>query len=145
MRLAPVLFSLCAGLSACTSLPPAPVLDGTAWRLLRFESPDDAAPVLRPGDPQAYTLSFGQDGRLAARLDCNRGSGPWQATAADAQGGSLRIGPLASTRALCAPDPIGKRLPRDLEDITSYRLRDGILYTSLPVDAGIYVWERIAP
>lgn len=145
MRLATVLFSLCATLAACASPPSVAPLAETSWRLARFESPDAASAVLHPEDPQRFTLSFGQDGRIAARLDCNRASGSWQAVPADAHGGGLRIGPLAMTRAMCPPDPIGERLSRDLESITSYRFRDGRLHISLPADAGVYVWERIAP
>lgn len=145
MRLATMLFSLCATLAACASAPHVPPLDGTSWRLARFESPGAESAVLRPDDPQRFTLSFGQDGRIAARLDCNRAGGSWQAVPADTHGGGLRLGPLAMTRAMCPPDPIGERLSRDLESVTSYRLRDGRLHLSLPADAGVYVWERIAP
>lgn len=145
MRLAPLLFSLCAALAACASAPHLPSLDGTSWRLARLESPDAAAVVLRPDDSQRFTLSFGQDGRIAARLDCNRAGGAWKAVPGDAHGGGLRIGPLAMTRAMCPPDPIGQRLPRDLENVIHYRLQDGRLHTSLPAGAGVYVWETIAP
>lgn len=145
MRLPMMFLSMCAVLSACATPPQAPELGGTSWRLARFESPGDGAATMRAGEPEGYTLSFGKDGRLSAKLDCNRGNGPWQASAADAQGGSLRIGPLATTRAMCPPDPLGTRLVQDVEAIRSYRMQDGRLYTSLPGDAGVYVWERIAP
>lgn len=145
MRLAPVFLSLSVILAGCAGAPPAPGLEGSAWRLARFESPGDNAVVLSADDPQRYTLDFSKDGRLAARLDCNRGTGSWLAAAADAQGGSLRIGPLATTRAMCPPDPIGARLARDLEAVAGYRLLEGRLYMMLPADAGVYVWERRTP
>lgn len=144
MRLATAILTICAALSACASAPQGPELGGSAWRLARFESPNEAA-AIRASEPARYTLSFGKDGRLAAKLDCNRGTGAWQAMPADAQGGSLRLGPLATTRAMCPPDPLGTRLAQDVEAIRSYRIQDGRLYTSLPADAGVYVWERIAP
>ena len=119
-------------------------LAGTTWRLAQVAPPGSAA-ALRPDDLQRYTLHFDTDGRLSARLDCNRGSGPWQATPTDAQAGSLRIGPIATTRAICPPDAIGANLTRDLEAITAYRLQDGRLYTSLQDGATTYAWEAIAP
>jgi len=144
MRLAPYFLSLCLGLSACATVPQAPGLEGSTWRLVRFE-PRDAGASIQSGDTARYTLNFGSDGRVAAKLDCNRGTGPWQVTKANAQGGSLRIGPLATTRAMCPPDPIGARLPQDLDAVSSYRLQDGRLYMHLPADAGTYVWEALAP
>lgn len=145
MRHASVFPTLCIALSACASTLPSAGLEGTSWRLARFESPGDTTAVMRPDDPGRYTLSFGKDGRLAAKLDCNRGTGPWHAVAGDDRSGSLRIGPLATTRAMCPPDAIGARLTRDLDAVSGFRLQDGRLYTTLPADAGSYVWERIAP
>jgi len=154
VRMAPLLL---LALGACTQVQQAQQspqvqparqagnLAGTAWRLAQVAPPGGAAAALRPDDPQRYTLHFNADGRLSARLDCNRGSGPWQATPNGAQAGSLRIGPIATTRAMCPPDAIGANLTRDLEAITAYRLQDGRLYTSLQDGATTYAWEPIAP
>lgn len=145
MRLPTTVLAMCAILGGCATSPQVPELGGTSWRLSAFESPGGSAASMRPSASARYTLSFGKDGRVAAQLDCNRGTGPWQAVAGDAQGGSLRIGPLATTRAMCPPDSVGTRLAQDVEAIRSYRVQHGRLYTSLPADAGVYVWERVAP
>lgn len=156
MRLVRIAPFLLLTVAACSQVPPArqgpqvqparqaATLAGTAWRLAEVTPPGGAA-ALRPDDPQRYTLHFNADGRLTAKLDCNRGSGPWQATPSAAQSGSLRIGPVATTRAMCPPDAIGAALSRDLDAIASYRLQDGRLYTSLPDGATTYAWEPIAP
>lgn len=146
--------SVSLALGACSSTPAsapaatessAPSLEGTSWRLASFASNDDGSKALRPGTPDGFTLSFGKDGRLAVKLDCNRGNGPWQAVATDAMGGTLRLGPVATTRAMCPPDAVGTRLAQDLPALRTWRLQDNRLHTSLPADAGVYVWERITP
>jgi hypothetical protein len=42
-------------------------LEGTAWRLVKFQGGDDR--TLTPGDRTRYTIEFAADGRLAARVD----------------------------------------------------------------------------
>ena len=51
-------------------------LQGTSWHLVRFQGGDGT--ILTPDDRSKYTLQFGADRRLAARIDCNRGSGIWK-------------------------------------------------------------------
>lgn len=157
MRASLCLLSVSLALGACSSTPstaPAtahstavatPTLAGTSWRLASFQTNDDGSQALRPGTQDGFTLSFGQDGRLAVKLDCNRGSGPWQAVATDAKGGTLSLGPVATTRAMCTPDAVGSRLAQDLPALRTWRLQDNRLHSGLPADAGVYVWERITP
>jgi para-nitrobenzyl esterase len=112
-------------------------LAGTSWRLVRFQGGDDR--VLVPDDPSKYTFAFGADGRLAMRIDCNRGTGPWTSSAP----GQLQIGPLATTRALCPPGSLHDRILKDVEYIRSYVLRGGHLHVALMADAGIYELEPL--
>jgi heat shock protein HslJ len=99
---------------------------------VRFQGGDGA--VLVPDDGRKYTLQFGNDGRVAARLDCNRGSGTWKETGA----GSLELGPMALTRAACPPGSMHDHLARQWPSIRSYLIRDGRLYLALMADGGIY-------
>jgi len=117
-------------------------LAGTSWRLAEIQSMDDAIGTVRPDDPSRYTLAFAEDGTIAMRLDCNRGMGRWSATPTGSEGGQLRIGPLAATRALCPPPSLGERIARDMDYVRSYLVKDGRLHLSLMADGGIYVWER---
>lgn len=130
-------------LAGCAAPPATPVkLDDTRWTLVAFAG---GTGEIRPARPGQYRLEFLAAGRLAAQIDCNRGSGTWQNTATPANRGGLKLGPLALTRMMCPPDPLGQRLPQDIPNIESYRVVDGRLHLDLTGNAGSYIWERIQP
>ena len=139
--------ALSVGLAGCATSPygaTAPSLQGTTWVLESFQSMDDAQGTQRAEPPEAFTLQLLPDGRVAMRLDCNRGTANWSHTpSADGWSGSINFSPVAATRALCAPPRFGERLARDLPQIKGYLLRDGKLYLSLMADAGIYAWRPL--
>jgi heat shock protein HslJ len=110
-------------------------LAGTTWRLVRFEGGDGT--VLTPDDGSKYTLTFDAGGRLAARIDCNRGSATWTSSAPS----HLELGPLALTRAMCPPGSLHDQIIRQLPYVRSYVLREGRLFLSLMADGGIYELE----
>ena len=89
---------------------------------MRFQGGDDR--VLTPDDRAKYTLSFGADGRLAARIDCNRGMGSWKS----AGKGQLDLGPMALTRAMCPPGSIDHEIAKRLPHVRSYVIKDGRLH-----------------
>ncbi|MGR8921528.1 MAG: META domain-containing protein [Gammaproteobacteria bacterium] len=137
---------LCAATVAAqsgeTPLPPA--LGDTDWRLVQFQSMDDAVGTLTPEDPAHYTMRLGADGRVAMRLNCNRATGTWTAAAAaDGGSGTFRFGPLATTRALCPPPSLDERIARDADYVRGYLLADGRLHLSLLADGGIYTWAPL--
>lgn len=140
------------GLAGCAaSAPPSAEpgrpdpLAGTAWRLVEIRAAADGGAAALPGDPALYTLAFGGDGRLAMRLDCNRGTGPWSAEpGADGRSGGLKIGPLAVTRALCPPPSLDERIARDLDSVRRFELRDGRLLLELG-RGEVYVWGPAPP
>lgn len=136
------------GLSACTTAPETPPqnvpfagLEGTSWQLVEFQSMDDAQGVQRPDNPGKYTVEFGDEGRTAFRLDCNRGMGTWRNEISNATGGSLTFGPLAVTKALCPEPSMGELLEKQLPYVRSFVIRDGHLNMALMADGGIIVWE----
>jgi para-nitrobenzyl esterase len=89
-------------------------------------------------------LEFGADGRVAMRLDCNRGSGSYKAEPSEGGvGGSLTIGPLAVTKAFCPPPSLGDRVAADMGHVRSYTIANGQLSLTLMADRGVYVWEPI--
>ena len=119
-------------------------LAGTAWRLVELQSMDDAQGTTPIDDPSRFTLHFENDGTARLRLDCNRAMGNWTAEpSADPTNGSLRFGPLASTRALCPPPQLDQRVLAQLSDVRGFMLKDGRLYLSLMADGGILVWEPL--
>jgi len=133
-------------LAGCAASPgPTIKLDDTRWTLVAFTPAAGSTGEIRPARPDQYRLEFLPDGRLAAQIACNRGSGTWQRTATPAPGGGLKLGPLALTRMMCPPDPLGQRLPQDVEHVESYRVVDGRLHLDLAGHAGTYVWERAQP
>ena len=92
--------SLLAAVALAAVQVPAPTptaLGGTSWQLVMFHGMDDT--TVKPDDGSNYTLKFGKDGKVAVRIDCNRGSGTWKSSAP----GQLELGPMALTRAMCAP------------------------------------------
>ena len=127
---------LAAFAAAQSSAASAPAgLAGTSWQLVKFEGGDDT--VRTPDDRAKYTVDFGADGRLAARVDCNRGRGTWKS------GGPSRIefGPLALTRAKCASGSLHDQIVKQWGNIRSYVIRDGHLFLALMADGGIYEFE----
>jgi putative lipoprotein len=115
----------------------APNLSGTSWQLVKFQGGDER--TLTPDDKTKYTLQFTADGRVAARVDCNRGSATWKAS-----GNQLQLGPLALTRAACLSPVLHDRIVKDWEYVRSYIVKKGHLFLSLMADAGIYEFEPMA-
>lgn len=125
--------------------PSAPTsLAGTAWQLESIQSMDDAQGTTRVPEQKRFTLTFGTDGRANLLLDCNRGTGTWEAKPAGSDSGQLTFGPIAATRALCPAPHLDERIARDLPYVRSYRLKQGRLYLALMADGGIYEWHPIA-
>ena len=126
--------------SACTQTlhkEPATGRDGTSWQLVKFQGSDDKA--LTPDDRTKYTIAFGKDGRVSARIDCNRGRGTRKSSGPN----QLQFGPLALTRAMCPPGSLHDRIATDWEFVRSYTLKDGHLFLALMADGGIYEFEPL--
>jgi para-nitrobenzyl esterase len=113
----------------------AAALDGTAWRLVKFQGGDGA--VLVPDDKAKYTVAFGKEGRLSVRFDCNRGSGQWSSPGPK----QLGFGPMAMTRAMCPPGSLHDQLVKQWPYVRSYVMKNGHLFLSLMADGGIYEFE----
>jgi para-nitrobenzyl esterase len=148
------LFAAVAGCASNTPLdpqPPAPQatpekpateapgqasnLEGTSWRLVQISMSDG---VTRPAiERSRYTIGFGASGVLHVRFDCNRGHGSWKSSGA----GNLEFGPLALTRAMCAPGSLHDQLVRQWPHVRSYLLKDGRLFLSLMADGGTIEFE----
>ena len=140
-----LLLAACAsGGSAPAGVPGADALAGSAWALIEFQTMDDAQGTIRPAPGQAYSVTFGADGRAALQLHCNRGSARWSAApSAGSNSGALRFGAVALTRAMCPQPSLDTRLAGHLDYVRSYIIRDGVLSMSLMADGGIYRWRRL--
>jgi len=102
----------------------------------------DEQPTTTIDDPAKYTVTFGDDGRAAFQVDCNRGNGSWTAAAAASDSGSLTFGPIALTRMFCPPPSVDTTVTADLGRVRSYLLSDGKLHLSMEADSGIMHWEE---
>jgi len=126
---------------ACSTRPQtspqdaAAALDGTSWQLVKFQSSDGK--TLTPDDKAKYTIAFGNDGRVSARIDCNRGSGTWKSAGPN----QLQFSLMATTRAMCPPGSLYDRIVKDWELVRSYTMKDGHLFLALMADGGIYEFE----
>jgi len=131
-------FAMAFLLSACAQVPPQTAssdLSGTGWRLVKFQGGDGR--IEYPVDRSQYTFAFNPDGSFAARIDCNRGRGSWKSSGP----GQLELGPMAMTRAMCAPGSMHDDVVKQLPAIRSYVIRDGHLFISLMADGGVYELE----
>lgn len=124
---------------AATTPSGADRLTGTTWRLVKFQGGDDR--TLTPDDPSKYTITFAAGGRIAVRVDCNRGRGTWKAT----PGGGLELGPLALTRARCAEPSLHDQIVKQWTFVRSFVIADGHLVLSLMADGGTYEFAPVTP
>jgi heat shock protein HslJ len=141
--LSATLMALCRVPGALAAEKPAPgPLAGTMWRLVEFQSMDDATGTTRPDNPSKYTMRLNDDGTVALRLNCNSARGSWSAEpGSDRASGRFTFGSLAATRSLCPRPSMDQLVTAQAEYVRSYLLRDGRLYLSLLADGGIFVWE----
>jgi len=82
-------------------------LGGTSWQLVKFLGGDDK--ILTPDDKGKYTVTFGSDGSVSARIDCNRGRGTWKSSGPN----QLEFGPMALTRAMCPPGSLHDQIVKN--------------------------------
>ncbi|HEX7087981.1 MAG TPA: META domain-containing protein [Vicinamibacterales bacterium] len=127
------------GANDAAEAAPTAGLAGTSWQLVEFQGSDDT--TLRPDDSAKYTLEFHEDGRLTARIDCNRGMGTWSSSGP----GQITLNPMALTRAQCPEGSLHDQIVKQLEFITSYVIRDGHLFLALKADGGIYEFRPATP
>ena len=116
------------------SVLPHDIVDVT-WQWVGFTTPVEQLSV---DAPDRYTVRFERDGRVAVLADCNRGTGGYS-VGADRR---LTFPPIALTRMACPPGSLGDRFVREVGRASSYFLREGDLYLSLPVDSGTLRFRR---
>ncbi len=122
-----LLVTLAAGLALATcgiaAADTTPLTD-TDWQLVSIDSADGPTTL---ESPSTFTVTFGADGHAAFLLDCNRGSGSWQATAATPDSGTLSFGPIAVTLMMCPQPSLDTRVAAALSGVRGWRIEDGQL------------------
>ena len=113
-------------------------LEGTSWQLIKFQGGDDTPLV--PDDRSKYTITFGGNGRVTVRVDCNRGGSTWKSSGTS----ELQFGSWSMTRAKCPAGSLHDRIVRDGAAVRSYVIKDGHLFLSGMAAGGFYELEPLA-
>jgi heat shock protein HslJ len=112
-------------------------LSGTSWQLVKFQGPDER--TFAPDDQSKYTIKFGSDGRVVVRVDCNRGSSTWRATAR----GEIKFGSWSRTSAKCGPGSLHDQIVTEGAAVSNFAIKDGHLFLSGMAGGGYYELEPI--
>ena len=112
-------------------------LAGTSWKLVRFQTGDET--TLVPGDPSKYTITFGRDGRVSTRVDCNRASSTWRSPRAN----ELEFGSWSRTTAKCPPGSLHDKIVTEGASVHSYSLKNGHLFLTGMAAGGYYELEPL--
>jgi heat shock protein HslJ len=99
-------------------------LSGTSWQLVRFQAADER--TITPNDKSKYTITFGSNGRVTARVDCNRASSTWTATANN----QLQFGSWSRTSAKCGPGSLHDQIVQEGGAVHKFEIKDGHLFLS---------------
>ena len=110
-------------------------LNGTSWQLVRFQGPDER--VFTPDDKSKYTIKFGSNGRVTARVDCNRASSTWRTTGS----GQLQFGSWSRTSAKCGSGSLHDQIVREGAAVRNFSIKDGHLFLSGMEAGGYYELE----
>lgn len=110
-------------------------LSGTSWQLVKFQGPDEQ--TVTPDDKSKYTIRFGSNGRVTARVDCNRASASWRVSG----NGRLEFGSWSRTSAKCGAGSLHDRIVNDGADVRNFAIKDGHLFLSGMEGGGYYELE----
>jgi heat shock protein HslJ len=113
-------------------------LSGTSWQLVKFQGPDEQ--TFAPDDKSKYTIKFGSNGRVTARVDCNRASSTWRTTA----NGEIQFGSWSRTSARCGPGSLHDQIVNDGANVRKFSIKDGHLFLSGMEAGGYYELEPLA-
>ena len=114
-------------------------LAGTSWKLVKLQGGDETTSV--PDDGSKYTITFGSNGRVTARVDCNRGGSTWRSNRAN----ELEFGSWSMTRAKCPAGSLHDRIVTEGAAVRSYSIKNGHLFLSGMAAGGYYELEPLYP
>jgi len=112
-------------------------LAGTSWKLVKLQTGDDT--TLVPDDGSKYTITFGSNGRVISRVDCNRASSTWRSS----RPGELQFGSWSRTSAKCPPGSLHDKIVTEGANVRSYSIKDGHLFLSGRSAGGYYELEPL--
>lgn len=97
-------------------------LVGTSWQLVKFQGPDER--MHTPDDKSKYTVSFGSNGRITARVDCNRASSSWKVNAK----GELEFGSWSRTSTKCGQGSLHDVIVMEGGNVKNFEIKNGHLF-----------------
>jgi para-nitrobenzyl esterase len=112
-------------------------LNGTSWQLVKLQAADETTHV--PDNKSKYTITFGRNGRVSARVDCNRASSTWKSN----RPGELQFGSWSRTSAKCGPGSLHDLIVTEGANVRSYVIKDGHLFLSGMAAGGFYELEQL--
>ena len=112
-------------------------LAGTSWKLVKLQT--DGETTLVPDDGSKYTVTFGRDGRVSARIDCNRASSTWRSSRAN----ELQFGSWSRTQARCSRGSLHDQIVTEGANVRSYSIKNGRLFLSGMASGGFYELEPL--
>ena len=112
-------------------------LSGTSWQLVKFQGPDER--TFTPDDKSKYTITFGRNGRVTARVDCNRASSTWKVNAKR----ELQFGSWSRTSAKCGPGSLHDQIVTEGAAVRNFAIKDGHLFLSGMEGGGYYELEPV--
>ena len=112
-------------------------LSGTSWQLVKFQGPDER--TITVDDKSKYTITFSSNGRVVARVDCNRASSTWKVKA----NGELQFGSWSRTNAKCGSGSLHDQIVTEGGDVRNFAIKDGRLFLSGMAGGGYYELEPI--
>ncbi len=110
-------------------------LSGTSWQLVKFQGPDERTHT--PDDKSKYTITFGSNGRVTARVDCNRASSTWKINTK----GELQFGDWSRTSAKCGPGSLHDAIVMEGANVRNFEIKEGHLFLSGMAAGGWYELE----
>jgi heat shock protein HslJ len=112
-------------------------LAGTSWKLVKLQTGDETTHV--PDDGSKYTITFGSNGRVTTRVDCNRASSTWKTPRA----GELQFGSWSRGSAKCGAGSLHDKIVTEGANPRSYSIKGGHLFLSGMAAGGFYELEPL--
>jgi heat shock protein HslJ len=127
--------------AGCATISAPHPLEGTNWRLIDVTT-SGTLTRLTAELSSRHRLSFLEEGRLQIQLDCNRGNADWTASRPSDGNGTLNIGRVAATRALCPRPTFGEELAAVLPQASGYTLNANGATMVIRTPETTYVFAR---
>ncbi|MGL5830852.1 MAG: META domain-containing protein [Candidatus Altimarinota bacterium] len=112
-----------------------PDLAGTSWQWVKTSMNDES--VTESAKPEAFILSFDQEGRMSSKTDCNSINSTYTANQ-----GELIFGPLAMTKMFCEGSQ-ESAYAKALGEVQSYLVNGETLSMALKMDSGIMEFTKV--